>query len=115
MTSQRCTLPETNRARRGHQFWPTKAADVPALYSGEFVAMADKVVTAHYFVGGSDWWLTELDPATGVAFGFCAPQGRSTGEWGLVDMVELEAMRPAGWLVVERDCHWHPVAFATLT
>lgn len=107
-------LPETQRKRRGHAFYPTKAAKVPALYSGEDIELEDKVIRAHYFVGGSDWWITEMDPEDGMAFGFCAPQGVERGEWGNVYLPELEAVKVQGWLVVERDMWWKPITFAEL-
>lgn len=96
---------ETQRARRGHQFWPTKAVKLPALYSTEKVELADKVIRAHYFVAGCDWWLVELD-ATGTAFGYVCLGDPDNAEWGYIDLTELEAVRVRGMFVVERDCHW---------
>ena len=109
MTTTKSTLPETQRKRRGHQFYPTKSARVPALGSTEGQGDA-AMVRAHYFVGGSDWWITEWDPATGEAFGFACLNGDTmNAELGYIDLRELEAVRVGGWLVVERDKYFDPI------
>jgi hypothetical protein len=104
-------LPETQRLRRGHKFYPTTAAKVPALYSTEDTKAADKVIRAHYFVGGCDWWVAEWNPADGDAFGFVCLGDPQSAEWGYFDLTELEALKYA-WMVVERDMHWAPRPFA---
>lgn len=83
----------------------------------------DKIVHLHYFVGGSDWWLVELDDEDRIGFGYVSlashPDGR---EWGYVDLDELAevfippsstpgvgtatAIQPP--VIVERDLHWRP-------
>lgn len=114
-------LPETQRRRRGHGFYPTKGAGLPALGATSDVPEAEHVVRAHYFGPSQDWWLVEYDPATGDAFGFGFvnlgdPQN---AEWGSVSLVELEAInhRPEGFpldVIIERDCHWTPKRFAEI-
>lgn len=99
---------ETQKARRGHQFWPTKAANLPALYATETTTVYEKVIRAHYFVGGCDWWLVELD-ANGKAFGYACLGDPDNAEWGYIDLNELEAVKVGGLFVVERDCYWKPV------
>jgi hypothetical protein len=69
---------EPHRARRGHDSWPAPKvlAAIPALYATEEVAAADKVVHLHYFVGGCDWWVVEVDSIERphLAFGYvCQP------------------------------------------
>ena len=98
-------LIETQRRRRGHKFYPTKAARVPALGATEHVK--DPIVRAHYFVGSSDWYVLEMDPETGEAFGLADIFGNG-GELGYFSLVELEATTMRGFLVVERDMHWTP-------
>ncbi|HUY98602.1 MAG TPA: DUF2958 domain-containing protein [Verrucomicrobiae bacterium] len=116
-------LPETQRRRRGHNFYPPKAvaARIPRLYGTEDVSLADKVIHLHYFSPSCDWWIAELDPETGEAFGFACLNGdRAMAEWGYVSLPELEAVnirRPlfAGAsydIVVERDRGWTPQPFA---
>jgi hypothetical protein len=107
---------DTQRKRRGHNFYPPKAdrKKIPALYSGEDVAAADKVVVLHYFVGGCDWWLTEVDFESGMAFGFVNLGDPDMAEWGSVFLPELEAVKAHGWMVVERDCWWSLKKFSEL-
>lgn len=111
LSAQPAIIPllEVNRARRGHVFLPKAANKWPKLYSTEDTPLADKTVVAHYFVGGSDWWIVEYDPRDHTAFGY-ADLGLGFGEWGYIDMAELERTTagPAGWLVVERDLYWEP-------
>lgn len=106
------TLPETQRQRRGHGFYPTKAAKLPALYATESVPAEDKIIRAHYFLGGCDWYLVELDAETGLAFGFVNLGDPANAEWGYIDLTELEAVA-VGPLrqPVERDMDWAPKPF----
>jgi hypothetical protein len=110
-------LPETNRSRRGHAFYPTAAEAIPALYATDRIPVAEKMIVAHYFVGGCDWWITEYNPADGIAFGYACLGDPTMAEWGYVSLVELEeiVIRPSVGLpipmVVERDLHWNPTRF----
>jgi hypothetical protein len=97
-------LTEVNRKRRGHGFYPTKSAKVPALYSQGDVD--DPIVRVHYFVGQWDWYILEWDAETGLAFGFCKGMD---DELGYVSLPELEAVLARGLFPVERDLHWTPV------
>lgn len=97
---------ETNRKRRGHAFLTrTMVRDIPEVYSTEEVDLADKLLVAHYFVGGCNWYVAELDRRTGDAFGWA---DLGMGEWGYFNLVELEQTTVQGWLVVERDLHFRP-------
>lgn len=92
---------EVNRLRRGHAFiTKTLIQTIPPLYATEHVTLPDKQLHAHYFVGGCDWYVAEIDPDTGDAFGY-ADLGH--GEWGYFNLVELERTVASGWLVVERE------------
>ena len=77
--------------RRGHRFQAPAdtLARIPALYATEGTPMADKVVHLHYFAGGWDWHLVELDPEQGLAFGRVSSPMCPDGEWGYVDLAEL--------------------------
>lgn len=96
---------ERNRRRRGHIFLSsTMLRTIPALYATEDTPLDVKRLHAHYFLGSHDWYIAELDPEAGRAFGY------STGgacEWGYMDLVEMEAL-VAGWNVIERDLHFVP-------
>ncbi|MFE7172618.1 DUF2958 domain-containing protein [Streptomyces sp. NPDC057616] len=98
---------ETLRARRGHDFYPTlgQRAAIPPLYSTEDTPVPDKIVHLHYFGAGCmDWFVTELDPTCGLAFGWAHI---TDSEWGYVLLPELESIAYCG-LVIERDLHWDP-------
>jgi hypothetical protein len=107
---------DVNAERRGHEFLPHHiAVTIPALYETEDVPMLDKVVHAHYFVGGSDWWVFEYDAQTGNALAFVCLGDPQLAEVGYVNIPELEAVRvpvkvSGGQLevVIERDIHWEP-------
>lgn len=122
-------LTETRRAERGHDFYPpaSELAAIPALYATEHLPVEDKTIYLHYFVRDCDWWIAELDPDTGLAFGYARLHGDDVNaEWGYVDLTELEAVyqeailevdnkdrprRPRRLLprlIVERDLHWTP-------
>lgn len=102
---------ETQRRRRGHNFFPPKAdlRKIPALYSTEGTHVDEKTVHLHYFSGAWDWFITEIDTETFEAFGYARHAG--DGEWGYIDLRELEAVR-GGLIPVERDLFWEPVTFA---
>jgi hypothetical protein len=118
-------LPEPHRDWRGHNFWPSaeQLGRIPALYGTEKTRARDKVVHLHYFVGGSDWWLVELDLEDRIGFGYVRLSAHPDGaEWGYVDLAELAGIFiPPGFmpgvgaatvirppLIVERDLGWQP-------
>jgi N12 class adenine-specific DNA methylase len=103
-------LPETQRTRRGHAFYPPADTAVPPLYATEGQPNGDKVIHLHYFAGGSDWWLVEYDPTIGEGFGYaCRGGDADMAEWGYVNLPELEPIRAArGLVIVERDLYWTP-------
>ncbi len=107
------TLPETQRRRRGHAFYPPTAlaATIPALYATEDMPCEAKTIHLHYFAGGCDWWIAEYDPATGRAFGYACLGDPSCAEWGYIDLPDLERVTVGGGLViVERDLDWTPTS-----
>jgi hypothetical protein len=110
-------MPDTQRARRGHDFLPPAAelAEIPALYGTEPLKAKDKIVHLHYFIGSSDWWITELDQAgdafdteAWTAFGYMRIGGADLdAEWGYVSLTELEVITVRAF-VIERDLYWKP-------
>lgn len=106
---------ETQRLRRGHDFYPPADATVPRLYETEGQPFAEKVLHLHYFAGGCDWWLAEYDPSEGLGFGYACLGDPDNAEWGYVSLPELEGVNlHDGLVIVERDLHWSPsVAGAT--
>jgi Protein of unknown function (DUF2958) len=124
-------LTETHRALRGHDFSPPAnvLVGIPPLYGTEHVRVDRKVICLHYFTGASDWWIAELDPETGIAFGYvCLNGDKANAEWGYISLPELEAIyltakvrtddttgsivsMVIGPVIVERDLHWQPCPF----
>lgn len=107
---------DVNAALRGHEFLPHHiAVTIPALYETEDVPMLDKVVHAHFFVGGSDWWVFEYDPEGQRALAFVCLGDPQLAEVGYIYLPELEELRVpvkvSGAdieIVIERDIHWEP-------
>jgi hypothetical protein len=101
--------------RRGHAFPPPAAVldAIPALRSTDGQGFA-ALVHVHYFCGGWDWWVTEIDPGTLEAFGFVRSHMCPDGEWGYLDLLELATTLGAQMQVgdavfrapVERDLYW---------
>lgn len=115
---------ETQRRRRGHAFLPPREVlnAIPEYYDTERTEAAMKRIWVHYFVGGCDWWLAELDRVDWIGYG--AVDIGHGAEWGPFSLTELERVsadgriitnretmamrRVPGLLIVERDCHWEP-------
>jgi hypothetical protein len=94
--------------RRAHSFIsPAMIRTIPALYATEHTPIPDKVLYAHYFVGRSDWYIAELDPETGLAFGY-ADLGHGFPEWGYIFLVELERTLIDRWRIIDRDLGFEP-------
>lgn len=107
-------FPEINRKRRGHAFLPPKdlLSHIPKLYEGEDVPTAHKVVWLHYFSIAGDWWITELDQTEWRAFGYVKLSGYPYGEWGDMDLKEMESVYFPPFVIVERDMWWEPKKFS---
>lgn len=117
MTAQPTTRPaETQRDRRGHNFYPPKSVlkKIPALYATDGTTpLAEKTIHLHYFGGPYDAWIAEFDPETGMAFGYVEIGGHGEGEWGSVYLPEVEELNlQRGLIVIERDLYWEPVPFS---
>lgn len=105
-------LPETNRKLRGHAFFPNMKK-WPALYATEDVPAADKTIVAHYFGPAGDWYIAEVDPENGLAFGYARLASQpGTAEWGYIPMTELEQLRVGPWVGVERELSHNPKSIA---
>jgi hypothetical protein len=93
--------------RRGHAFITggiLKA--LPPLRSQDGLGMA-AVARVRYFGGGAAvWYVTELDPETGEAFGWADLFGDS-GELGYMSLEEI-GTTVGQYLPMERDLHWSP-------
>ncbi|GLW34471.1 hypothetical protein [Actinoplanes regularis] len=106
------TLPETQRRRRGHAFYPPAGLvkKIPALYATEAMPDADRIIHLHYFGGPADFWVVEYDPQDGTAFGYGGTGNPDDFEWGYFSLPELEAVNVHNnMVIIERDLHWEPV------
>jgi hypothetical protein len=91
-------------------------ATTPPLYAQDGNGY-DAIVYAHYFLGGSDWLITEYDPNEDIAFGWvCLNRDRDNAELGYVYVAELRQFRAPIRLTarrvvnvpVELDENWTP-------
>ena len=80
---------------------------LPGLYDTEFIALPDKLIHIHFFIGGDcDWYICEYDKEN-LFFAFCILNGDlQNAEWGYVDFSELKAIKVGGWLEVNNDLYW---------
>lgn len=110
---------EINRQRRGHQFFSKEFLEgTPSFYSTEHVPFPNKVITAHFFTGNSDWYVAEFDPKNGEVFCFVVLNGDLTyAEWGYANLYELEGLDVSvngQSVIVERDLDWVTTRFGDL-
>jgi hypothetical protein len=101
---------EVMRNSRGHDFLPGWDAltAIPQLYATESTPLDDKVIHLHFFVGGCDWYVAELDDDEWLAFGYVNLGDSQNAEWGYFSLVELESVVIEPGYVIERDLDWAP-------
>ncbi len=71
----------------------------------------DPIVVAKFFdpTGPGTWLATEYDPGARLFFGWATlGLGPSCDEWGYFSLQELESVRGAWGLGIERDLYWQP-------
>ena len=79
---------------------------LPGLYDTEFIALPDKLIHFHFFIGKSaDWYISEYD-GIDTFFGFCTLGDLTSAEWGLISFQELASIKINGWLEVNNDLCW---------
>jgi hypothetical protein len=75
--------------------------EIPRLGAQESTPMRDQIVYLHFFIGGSDWWVTEFD-GEDLFFGFARiNMDDNNSEWGYVSFKELKDISING---IEVDC-----------
>lgn len=82
----------------------TVVANMPHTYQTD--GQGDEaIVHLHYFMSGSDWWITEKDVIGGViqAFGLASINGNYP-ELGYISIAELVETRG-----MQLDFHWEPI------
>ncbi len=74
---------------------------VPPIYGARDKGTEARVLL-HYFGGATDFWITELDPETGDAFGFACLNGdRPNAELGYSNVFEIVSTDR-----LELDLYW---------
>jgi hypothetical protein len=93
---------------RGHRFAPPEATakKIPLYGTQDNVPFNEQIVHVHYFMGACDWYITEYEPSSGIAYGY-ADLGFGYGEWGSIYLPELAEYQQT-YLVVERELDWKP-------
>jgi len=94
----------------------TKAIEkaAPALHSNEAQPLGDRTVVAKFFdpTGRYTFYMMEYDPKDRLAFGWCvSPLGPECDELGHASIDEMEAVKGAWGLGIERDRHFSPKPF----
>ena len=81
------------------------AEALPPLYANEDKNPEDIKVPLKLFnpVGQGYWYITEMNPETGIMFGWC---DLGFPELGYVDFNELKALQLPFGLSIERDMNW---------
>lgn len=84
------------------------AKKIPArLYDQSEIKTSKQIVYAHFFIGGSDWWVTEYDPVEDLGFGFACLNGDTqNSEWGYIPISELREIKIMGAIEVDFDKFW---------
>ena len=86
---------------------------IPRLYKTDQVEAEEKLIYLHFFVAGSDWFITEYD-GEDTFFGFACLNGmKEFAEWGSISFKELKDLRveqpiivngKRGIVLLEVDC-----------
>jgi hypothetical protein len=87
---------------------PSKAelAQLPGLYTTESLALKDKLIQMHFFLGGCDWYVVEFD-GRDIFFGYVILNGdRDSAEWGNFSFNELKQLKDRLGIEVDRDLWW---------
>ncbi|MEU0022081.1 DUF4262 domain-containing protein [Streptomyces sp. NPDC048664] len=88
--------PELRRDERDHDFYPAPEvlAEIPGLWATVLEPHEHKVVRLRYSSAQGEWYVVEVDGATGEAYGWSYSNGDpSQGRWGLIDLPALESCR----------------------
>lgn len=82
---------------------------IPAVYSTENTSLKEKMIHAHFFIGGSDWYAAEYNPEEQLFFGFAILNNDDEmAEWGYFSLQELAELK-IKFLEVDRDLHFDPI------
>lgn len=90
--------------------WNTPSTEqltrIPKLYSTEHTPLQDKMVYAHFYVYGCDWYICEVSEDHEYLWGFAILNNDyQCAEWGYVSLSELKGIR-IGFVEVDYDMFW---------
>ena len=81
-------------------------AKIPKLYETDFIEFQDKLIYAHFFIGGCDWFVAEFD-GEDLFFGYAIlSNDLQNAEWGYFAFSELKSIKINGWHEIDHDLHW---------
>lgn len=111
--------PELWREDRGHDFYPAPEvwAEIPGLWATVLEPYEHRIVRLRYASAWGEWYVVEVDGATGKAYGWsCLGGDLSQGHWGLIDLPALESCCPDSdpSQLVARDLDFTPAAAANV-
>ena len=82
-------------------------SQIPELYQTENIALKDKIIYLHFFIGSCDWYIAEFD-GEDLMWGFAILGGDTVNaEWGYISLSELTEISING-IEVDRDIYWQP-------
>lgn len=87
---------------------PTQAQldAIPRQYETEGIALTDKPIYLHFFIGQCNWYIAEFD-GDDTFFGFAIlNDDYEMAEWGYISFSELKELR-VSWVHVDHDTYWH--------
>ena len=94
----------------------TKALLDDFAKTGQQSEDSDPFIIAKFFnpSGGQTWYASEFIPSDGTFFGYVSLFGDHNDEWGYFSLAELESVRGALGLGIERDRHFTKKRFSAL-
>jgi len=82
-----------------------KLSQIPGLYETEKLALEDKEIHLHFFIGGCDWYIAEHDGAD-LFWGFAILNSDFlNAEWGYISFTELKSIR-INFLEIDCELNW---------
>lgn len=80
---------------------------IPKLYETEKVALEDKKIYMHFFLGSCDWYIAEFDQENDLFWGYAIINGDlQMAEWGYISFDELKSLKVRRFMEIDRDIHW---------
>jgi len=75
---------------------------LPQLYDTEHIALKEKLIHLHFFIGGCDWYIAEFD-GKDLFWGFAILNNDyQMAEWGYISLSELKSIKVQN--CIEVDC-----------